>query len=183
MAIDPNPFSEATRQATTRVATQVATVAQAHWDGPLGTMILATTAHGLCGAWFTDQGHVPAKTPWPMQPEHPVLAAAQNQLRDYFAGQRRHFDLPLDLGAGTQFQQDIWRALLGIAQGRTSTYGQVSVASGHANAVRAVGGAIGRNPLSIIVPCHRVIGANGTLTGYDGGLHRKSFLLTLEGVL
>ena len=104
-------------------------------------------------------------------------------MREYFAGQRSHFDLPLDLSCGTAFQQAVWQALLGIAQGEVISYSEVSRRIGKPQAVRAVGGAVGRNPISIIVPCHRVMGCNGTLTGYGGGLERKTALLRLEGAL
>jgi len=104
-------------------------------------------------------------------------------LAEYFAGQRRTFELPLDIAGGTAFQQVVWQALLGLLPGGTISYGDLSQRIGKPGAVRAVGAAIGRNPLSIIVPCHRVIGASGALTGYAGGLARKSALLRLEGAL
>jgi methylated-DNA-[protein]-cysteine S-methyltransferase len=110
-----------------------------------------------------------------------VLQEAIRQLGRYFAGQRTTFDLPLDLQAGTPFQQQVWRALLGIASGATTSYGSLSAAIGKPSAVRALGTAVGRNPVSIVVPCHRVLGADGSLTGYAGGLERKTALLSLEG--
>jgi methylated-DNA-[protein]-cysteine S-methyltransferase len=109
------------------------------------------------------------------------LLQAQDSLQDYFAKQTKRFEMPLDLHAGTAFQQQVWLALLKIPYGRTVTYNQISQYIGAPNSVRAVAGAVGRNPLSIMVPCHRVIGSNGTLTGYAGGLDRKLALLTLEG--
>ncbi|HAL40009.1 MAG TPA: cysteine methyltransferase, partial [Polaromonas sp.] len=102
---------------------------------------------------------------------------------EYFAGQRNRFEVPLDLACGTAFQQSVWQALLAIPYGRTASYGEVSRRIGKPTAVRAVGAAVGRNPVSIIVPCHRVMGANGSLTGYAGGLDRKTALLKLEGAL
>jgi len=102
------------------------------------------------------------------------------QLAEYFSGRRQHFDLPLDLQAGTVFQQLVWRALLSIAAGATTSYGHLSAKIGKPAAVRAVGAAVGRNPISIVVPCHRVLGADGSLTGYAGGLARKTALLSLE---
>ena len=102
-------------------------------------------------------------------------------MTDYFAGHRTSFELPLDFGAGTDFQQAVWRALLKIPHGTTRSYGALSADIGKPTAVRAVGSAVGRNPLSIIVPCHRVMGADGSLTGYAGGLERKTALLQLEG--
>jgi methylated-DNA-[protein]-cysteine S-methyltransferase len=112
-----------------------------------------------------------------------VLRETEQQLADYFAGRRRQFDLPLDLSHGTAFQQSVWQALLAIAPGRTTSYGALALAVGKPAAVRAVGAAVGRNPISVIVPCHRVLGADGSLTGYAGGLERKRALLELEGAL
>jgi methylated-DNA-[protein]-cysteine S-methyltransferase len=108
-----------------------------------------------------------------------VLDAAVRQLREYFAGERRDFDLPLE-PAGTPFQLTVWDALRGIPYAETINYGQLAVRVGNPTASRAVGLANGRNPISIVVPCHRVIGANGSLTGYGGGLDRKRTLLDLE---
>ncbi|MDP2452412.1 MAG: methylated-DNA--[protein]-cysteine S-methyltransferase [Polaromonas sp.] len=120
---------------------------------------------------------------WPSDPEHPVLKEVMRQLGEYFAGRRTEFDVPLDLAHGTAFQQSVWQALLAIPQGGTASYSEVGRRIGKPAAVRAVGAAVGRNPVSIIVPCHRVMGANGALTGYAGGLDRKTALLKLEGVL
>jgi methylated-DNA-[protein]-cysteine S-methyltransferase len=155
---------------------------------PLGAITLAASPRGLAGVWFDGQRHQPLAITgpvqaWPRDTCHPVLQLARQQLAEYFAGQRQHFDMPLDLSGGTDFQQTVWQALLAIAPGHTESYGQVSQRIGKPTAVRAVGAAIGRNPLSIIVPCHRVLGANGSLTGYAGGLPRKTHLLTLEGAL
>jgi len=149
---------------------------------PLGRMVLAATAQGLAGVWFAGQRHLPAMDRWPEDPAHALLREAARQLDDYFAGRRARFALPLDLRAGTAFQQSVWRALLAIPHGSTASYGAVSEGIGKPAAVRAVGAAIGRNPLSVVVPCHRVLGAGGALTGYAGGLARKSALLRLEGV-
>jgi methylated-DNA-[protein]-cysteine S-methyltransferase len=150
---------------------------------PLGELTLAAYAHALVGVWFDAQDHLPDYALWREEPDHPILRATALQLQQYFAGQRRSFDLPLDLHNGSAFQQRVWQSLLAIASGSTSSYGAVSQAIGNPRAVRAVGGAIGRNPIGIIVPCHRVLGANGALTGYAGGLERKVALLQLEGVL
>lgn len=150
---------------------------------PLGLMMLAATDRGLCGLWFIEgQKYLPTFAHWTREPGNPVLREAATQITQYFAGTRATFDLPLDLQGGTPFQQSVWQALLAIPQGGTTSYGTLSRAIGRPQAVRAVATAIGRNPISIIVPCHRVIGANGTLTGYAGGLQRKSALLRLEGV-
>ena len=154
---------------------------------PLGDIMIAATDAGLAGLWFTGQRHLPAELQgapvWPENAHHPVLEIARRQLTEYFAGTRRAFDLPLDLSGGTTFQQSVWRALLAIAQGSTASYSEVSQRIGNPAAVRAVGAAVGRNPVSIIVPCHRVLGANGSLTGYAGGLDKKIALLKLEGAL
>lgn len=160
-----------------------ASTVQARYDSPLGPMIVAATDSGLAGLWFEGQRHLPASSGWPHAPDHPVLVAAVAQLRDYFAGRRAQFDLPLDLHGGTAFQQSVWRALLAIPVGGTTSYGAISQQVGRPSAVRAVGAAVGRNPLSIVVPCHRVLGRDGSLTGYAGGLERKSALLELEGAI
>ena len=153
---------------------------------PLGLLLLAASEHGLAGIWFDDQQHRPPDATvaaWRENPQHPLLQQAAQQLGAYFQspGATQPFDLPLDLSAGTAFQQAVWRALLDIPTGETRSYGQVAQAVGKPSAVRAVGAAIGRNPLGIIVPCHRVVGSNGALTGYAGGLHRKTALLAREG--
>jgi methylated-DNA-[protein]-cysteine S-methyltransferase len=112
--------------------------------------------------------------------QHPVLSEAERQLGQYFRGERTAFDLPIRLG-GTAYQQRVWQQLRRIPFGQTRTYGQIAHAIGNRSASRAVGLANSKNPLSIIVPCHRVIGASGSLTGFAGGLHTKAKLLALEG--
>ncbi len=116
-------------------------------------------------------------------PIQPVLTRAASQLREYFDGVRTTFDLPLSAG-GTDFQDDVWQTLLEIPYGTTLTYEQLGEASGHAGKARAVGGAVGKNPIPIIIPCHRVMGANGAITGYSGGegIPTKKALLDLEGI-
>lgn len=161
-------------------------IVQTRVPSPLGPIAIAATAQGLAGLWFTDkQRYLPIElsgsTAWPEGADHPVLKQARQQLGEYFAGQRSRFDLALDLSCGTAFQQSVWRALLEIPQGEVVSYGEVSRRIGNPAAVRAVGGAVGRNPVSIVVPCHRVMGASGALTGYGGGLDRKTALLMLEG--
>jgi methylated-DNA-[protein]-cysteine S-methyltransferase len=146
-------------------------------------MLLAASPQGLAGVWFQSQRHGPDAaqlSQWPADASHPVLQAAVQQLEAYFQGHRQAFDLPLDLSAGTAFQQRVWQALLGITHGQTRRYGELAQQIGQASATRAVAAAIGRNPLSIVVPCHRVLGANGSLTGYAGGLDRKAALLERE---
>ncbi len=157
------------------------TIVQTHYASPLGPMIVAATARGLAGLWFEDQKHLPDTSAWARQPAHPVLRSAVAQLAEYFAGTRTSFALALDLQGGTAFQQSVWGALLNIPPGQTTSYGQLSQRIGKPSAVRAVGAAVGRNPVSVVVPCHRVLGGDGSLTGYAGGLARKSALLKLEG--
>jgi methylated-DNA-[protein]-cysteine S-methyltransferase len=154
-------------------------------DSPLGPLLLAASEKGLAGVWFDDQQHRPADATvatWHENPNHPGLQQAARQLGAYFTNApAQPFTLALDLSAGTAFQQAVWRALLAIPAGETRSYAQVAQAVGRPAAVRAVGAAIGRNPLSIVVPCHRVLGSGGALTGYAGGLARKTALLTREG--
>jgi methylated-DNA-[protein]-cysteine S-methyltransferase len=162
-----------------------ASLVQKHYHSPLGPIILVASDQALVGAWFDDQDHLPPQlqghSAWQNAPEHPVLRHASRQLKEYFEGQRKVFELRLDLSFGTAFQQSVWQALLKIPFGHTRCYADVASAIAKPKAVRAVGAAVGRNPLSIIVPCHRVLGADGTLTGYAGGLERKTYLLQLEG--
>ena len=164
---------------TTLASIQQACTAQCSVASPLGRLLLARTARGLAGIWFDNQQHHPS--PWnaPWQPSDELLRRARRQLARYFDGEAVAFDVPLDLH-GTPFQRSVWQALLRIAHGHTSSYGEIATQVGTPNAPRAVGAAVGRNPLSIIVPCHRVLGAGGALTGYAGGLERKVALLDLE---
>lgn len=159
-------------------------------SSPLGAILLAATDTGLAGMWFVGQRHAPDHSDWTRvsinvasSQQHPALSTANEQLQAYFAGHLRQFDLPLDLRGGTAFQQAVWHALLRIPVGETTSYGEISRRISKPLAIRAVGTAIGRNPISIIVPCHRVVGADGSLTGYAGGLDRKLALLQLEGAL
>ena len=147
-------------------------------------MRMCATSKGLAGLWFHDQHHLPPDTTferWPTKAKDAVCLETQHQLQAYFADKLQHFDVPLDLSSGTEFQIETWKTLLIIPPGETQTYGAIAQAIGRSAAVRAVGAAVGRNPVSIIVPCHRVLGANGALTGYAGGLARKTALLQLEG--
>ncbi len=157
---------------------------QSHTSSPLGEVLLAATEQGLAGVWFVQgQMHMPDSSSWAIDEAHPTLMAAAQQLQDYFAGQRHSFDLPIQPAWGTPFQRTVWQALQRIPYGRTRSYGDIARDIGKPNAVRAVGAAIGQNPHSIIVPCHRVVGANGSLTGFAGGLPRKQFLLAHETTL
>ncbi len=149
-------------------------------QSPWGPMTLAAHDTALVWVGFDGQKHEEDTQAWRMDDAHPLLRQTTEQLQQYFAGERRTFDIALDLGCGTPFQQRVWQQLLAIAYGDTCSYGAVSHALGQASAVRAVGGAVGRNPISIIVPCHRVLGAKGSLTGYAGRLDRKVSLLELE---
>jgi methylated-DNA-[protein]-cysteine S-methyltransferase len=158
-----------------------ACTAQATIATPLGPLLLARTAHGLAGAWFEGQKDHPGTLDAPERPDDPVLRATAAQLHAYFAGASAAFELPLELH-GTSFQRGVWQALLRIGPGRTCSYTEIAQQVGSPRAVRAVGAAIAKNPLSVIVPCHRVIGRSGALTGYAGGMHRKRALLSLEGV-
>ncbi len=159
------------------------TIARCSYSSPLGPMTLAAHETALVGAWFDGQAHQPDPAQWPVADQHPVLQEAAQQLEAFFECQRKYFELPLDLSAGTPFQQLVWRNLLAIQPGEVCSYGELSARIGKPGAVRAVGAAIGRNPLSIVVPCHRVVGAKGALTGYAGGLQRKAALLAFESQL
>jgi methylated-DNA-[protein]-cysteine S-methyltransferase len=147
---------------------------------PVGRLKLVASDVGLAAIlWENDN---PRRVPLVLgaeDPDHPVLLEAEKQLREYFAGQRREFTVPLDFD-GTEFQNQVWQALLSIPFGETRTYTEIALQIGKPAAVRAVGAANGRNPISIIAPCHRVVGSNGNLTGFAGGLEAKAHLLALE---
>ena len=144
----------------------------------LGNITLQANEQGLLGIWFETCTTKPLNL-GQYDPSHPILSRAVNELNEYFSGLRTQFDLPL-AATGTEFQHQVWRALVAIPYGETWTYQDLANEIGNPNAVRAVGLANGKNPLSIVVPCHRVIGKNGKLTGYAGGVERKQALLTLE---
>jgi methylated-DNA-[protein]-cysteine S-methyltransferase len=157
------------------------TLFQSHTDSPLGEVLLAATSKGLAGVWFVhQQAHMPDTQGWVTDTAHPTLLATAQQLKAYFEGRRNSFELSLQPAWGTPFQQSVWQALKAIPFGQTSTYGAIARAIGNPNAVRAVGAAVGQNPHSIVVPCHRVVGAHGALTGFAGGLDRKKYLLAHE---
>ena len=147
--------------------------------GPLGILLLAANEQGLVGVYYPQHAHFSGRQDWQQVAEHVVLNQAAQQLDEYFAGQRKVFDLPL-APQGTPFQTEVWQGLRQIPYGATRNYSELAHAIARPKAVRAVGAANGRNPLSIIVPCHRVIGRSGGLVGYAGGLERKQFLLALE---
>ena len=149
-------------------------------DSPVGKLRLVATDDGLAGIlWDTDRPSPVRLNTETEDPRHPVLVETERQLEEYFAGRRQEFAVKLDV-AGTPFQRKVWNALLTIPFGETRSYGEIARQIGNPDAVRAVGAANGRNPVSIIAPCHRVIGATGKLTGFGGGLDAKAFLLDLE---
>lgn len=151
-----------------------------HYESPLGTLLLAAEEGRLTGVWFVGQKHFPRQVAqWQRRDDEPVLMQACEQLEAYFEGHRQAFSLPL-APKGTDFQRKVWQELEAIGFGKTHTYGELAVRLGTPSAARAVGAAVGRNPLSVIVPCHRVLGASGSLTGYAGGVERKRYLLALE---
>ncbi len=145
---------------------------------PIGRLRLTGDGAAITGVFMESERHDSIQARGAVRDAAP-LREAQRQLEEYFAGERREFSLEL-AAAGTDFQRQVWQALREIPYGVTASYGDIAKRIRNPNAVRAVGLANGRNPISIIVPCHRVIGANGSLTGYGGGLERKSFLLALE---
>ncbi|MEO8923264.1 MAG: methylated-DNA--[protein]-cysteine S-methyltransferase [Caldimonas sp.] len=155
--------------------------AQMRYASPLGKLLLARTAKGLAGAWFENQKHHPAPFDAPERDDDELLLRAAQQLEAYFSGAEDGFDVPLDL-QGTPFQRAVWGELLKLARGTTCSYGEIAGRLGKPSAGRAVGAAVGRNPVSVIVPCHRVVGSDGSLTGYAGGLERKTVLLHVESV-
>lgn len=149
------------------------------FETELGQTILAANTQGLTGLWFTDQRHFAGiQEDW-LHEETELLSKAKQQLLSYFAGELQQFDLPL-APQGTIFQARVWQALQNIEYGVTCSYGDIANQLNQPKAVRAVGAAIGKNPLSIIIPCHRVLGSQKQLTGYAGGLERKQWLLQLE---
>jgi methylated-DNA-[protein]-cysteine S-methyltransferase len=149
-------------------------------QSPVGKLKLVASDKGLTAIlWENDNPRrVPLKN-LVQHDEHPVLALVESQLKEYFGGSRQTFDIPLDM-RGTTFQKSVWEALLTISFGETRSYGELAKQLGRPSASRAVGAANGRNPVSIVVPCHRVIGSSGKLTGFAGGLGAKALLLDLE---
>ncbi len=148
-------------------------------ETPLGAMLVAERKESLVGLWFLDQRHFPGQAPAWSRRRSSLLAEAEAQVGDYLAGRRGTFDLPLG-PPGTAFQQAAWQCLLEIPFGECRSYGEIAARLDKPGAARAVGGAIGRNPLTLIVPCHRVVGRNGALTGFAGGTDRKRWLLAME---
>lgn len=168
---------------TTTPTTPTTRVCARH-ETPLGTFVLVAEAGALVGLWPLDQARPPLDVGSATlrsldETDDPVLRRAATELDEYLAGTRRSFDLPL-APRGTPFQLAVWHALEAIPYGATATYAQLAAAVGRPAAVRAVGQANGRNPIAVVVPCHRVVGADGSLTGYAGGTDRKAALLALE---
>lgn len=146
-------------------------------DSPVGPLVFVEDDGVLVGLYLENQRHFPTTSLGERVDD--AMPAAREQLAEYFSGQRREFDLPL-APAGTPFQQEVWALLSKIPYGETTTYGDLARQLGKPQASRAVGAATGRNRISIVIPCHRLVGSTGKLTGYAGGLHRKEYLLALE---
>ena len=157
-------------------------LAQGLIETPLGPLTALACDDGLMGLWFDQQQHGPGALDARVDDGQRWIAIARRELELYFEGRLREFKVAL-APQGTPFQEAVWRRLCAIRCGDTSSYGRIARDVGSPQASRAVGAAVGRNPVSIIVPCHRVIGENGTLTGYAGGLHRKQALLDIEGIV
>jgi methylated-DNA-[protein]-cysteine S-methyltransferase len=158
-------------------------VAQARLNSPVGPLTLAATERGIAFLLFQRPAHYDTDLDVPHDPAQRWLRAAADELHAYWEGRMpARFRVPLDLH-GTAFQQAVWRALLDVPPGHTSTYGAIARQVGAPQASRAAGAAVGRNPVAIIVPCHRIVGSNGSLTGFAGGLKRKEHLLQHEGAL
>ena len=151
-----------------------------YMDSPVGALKLFSHDQALVAVMWDNEDHKRVRLAELIENiQHPLLLKVKQQLEQYFAGQRQQFNLPLDF-QGTDFQQQVWRALLTIPYGETRSYKDIALQIGNEKAVRAVGAANGRNPISIIAPCHRVIGSGGALVGFAGGLDKKQILLSLE---
>lgn len=161
------------------IATSQSTAVMTYMDSPIGQLTLTAEGDALTGVHMHEQRHLPAMPP-SIEHDDAALAPFVAQLEAYFAGDLTDFDLPIELH-GTAFQRQVWAALQEIPYGETISYGELASRVGNPKASRAVGLANGRNPVAIVIPCHRVIGADGSLTGYGGGLERKVWLLDHEG--
>jgi methylated-DNA-[protein]-cysteine S-methyltransferase len=151
-----------------------------YYDSPCGRMLLVADGEALCGAYFVGQKHMrETDADWVRDSRAGVIVRTKRQLDEYFRGDRKVFDLPL-AAAGTQFQRAVWWAIAGVGFGRTISYAELARRAGRPGSARAAGAATGRNPIGIIVPCHRIVGADGSLTGYAGGVDKKRALLALE---
>ncbi len=147
----------------------------------MGPLMVATDGHALTGVWFEDQKHAPDFPAGSTLGEHPLLRLAGDRIQASLAGADTPMDVPLSNALGTTFQRQVWQQVLRIPRGQVRTYAEIAQCLGRPQAARAVGAAIGRNPWLILVPCHRVLGQGGQLTGYAAGLARKQALLQLEG--
>ncbi|MEN4983772.1 methylated-DNA--[protein]-cysteine S-methyltransferase [Acinetobacter modestus] len=151
-----------------------------YMDSPVGALKLVAHDHALVAVMWDNEDHKRVRLAELIEDhQHPMLLRVKKQLEQYFVGQRQQFDLPLDF-KGTGFQQQVWQTLLTIPYGETRSYKEIAIQIGNEKAVRAVGAANGKNPISIIAPCHRVIGSSGALVGFAGGLDKKQILLSLE---
>jgi methylated-DNA-[protein]-cysteine S-methyltransferase len=150
------------------------------YESPQGQMLLVADGEGLSGVYFDGQKYLPRVEPeWRRDARHAPLCQAKRELAEYFGGERKRFETEL-APEGTPFQQTVWKAISAVGFGKTTTYSELALRAGFPGSARAAGAATGRNPISIIVPCHRIVGSNGGLTGYAGGLDRKRALLALE---
>lgn len=149
----------------------------------LGSVIIAAEQAALAGVWFVGQDHAPDTRSWLRDDAHPLLRRASDQVLAYLRGDLDRFDLPLRTEAGTEFQRQVWQQVQRIQRGQVCSYADIAAAVGSPKAARAVGQALGRNPWLMLVPCHRVMGSRGKMTGYAAGIERKKYLLRLEGAL
>jgi methylated-DNA-[protein]-cysteine S-methyltransferase len=150
------------------------------YESPQGRMLLVADEEGLSGIYFDGQKYLPQVDPdWRRDARHAPLHQAKRELAEYFGGERKRFESAL-APEGTPFQRSVWKAISAVGFGKTITYSELALHAGFPGSARAAGAATGRNPISIIVPCHRIVGSNGSLTGYAGGLDRKRALLALE---
>jgi methylated-DNA-[protein]-cysteine S-methyltransferase len=150
------------------------------YESPHGQMLFVANDEGISGVYFDGQKHLPqVESAWRRDAEHVLLRQAKRELAEYFGGERRRFETAL-APDGTPFQRAVWKAIATVDFGKTITYGELARRAGSPGNARAAGAATGRNPISIIVPCHRIVGSDGSLTGYAGGLERKRTLLALE---
>lgn len=153
------------------------------YDSPRGRMLLVANDEGLCGAYFDGQKYLPPiGADWRQDARNVFLQQAKRELKEYFAGRRQRFEVAL-APEGTPFQRSVWQVIFKVGFGKTISYGELARRAGSPGSARAAGAATGRNPVSVIVPCHRIVGSNGSLTGYAGGLDRKRALLALEAGL
>ena len=150
-----------------------------YYESPHGRMLLVASGEGLSGVYFDHQKYLPQVEGWRRDARHAPLRQAKQELSEYFGGERKRFE-PALAPEGTPFQLAVWKAISTVGFGKTITYGELARRAGCPGSARAAGAATGRNPIGIIVPCHRIVGSNGSLTGYAGGLDRKRALLALE---